>query len=469
MIVENHFGALMTLKIYSPYNETFVDEVPITPPESAEKALSLAYETFKNRSEWLPISTRLDILEKTHQILQTEKTSLIRTAVLEGGKPWADSSIEMDRALQGIQTAIGVLRALKGEQIPMELTSGTQNRLAYTYREPVGPVFAISAFNHPLNLIIHQVIPAIATGCPVLIKPANKTPISCFNIVNALYEAGLPRAFCQVLICDHTIAEKIASDPRISFLSFIGSANVGWHLRSKLAPGTHCTLEHGGAAPVIVEPDADLEKTVPLLVKGGFYHAGQVCVSVQRVFVHKNILDTFCEQMVKHTQALQTGDPLDPNTEVGPLISPREVNRVEEWILEAISKGAHVLCGAKKLSLTCYAPTLLLNPPADCLVSQEEIFGPVVCIYSYDDCDKAIQLANDVPFSFQSAVFTQNLNVAHEIVQKLEATTVMINDHSAFRADWMPFGGRKRSGLGVGGIPYSMKDMTFEKLWVLKF
>jgi acyl-CoA reductase-like NAD-dependent aldehyde dehydrogenase len=458
----------MTLAIYSPYNEALVDEVPFTPPESIEHAITLAYETFKNRSEWLPVAARLEILEKTHHLLQREKTALIRTAVLEGGKPWADSSIEMDRALQGIQTAIATLRSCKGEQIPMELTSGTQNRLAYTYREPVGVVFAISAFNHPLNLIIHQVIPAIATGCPVLIKPAQKTPISCFNIVNTLYEAGLPRAFCQVLICNHSIAEKIASDPRISFLSFIGSANVGWHLRSKLAPGTHCVLEHGGAAPVIVEPDANLEKTIPLLVKGGFYHAGQVCVSVQRVFVHKTIIEIFCEQMVKHTQTLQVGDPLDPHTEVGPLINPGEVNRVEEWVLEAISKGTHVLCGAKKLSLTCYAPTLLLNPPSHCLVSQKEIFGPVVCIYSYEDRETAIQLANEVPFSFQSAVFTQDINVAYEIVQKLEATTVMINDHSAFRADWMPFGGRKHSGLGVGGIPYTMRDMTFEKLWVLK-
>lgn len=458
----------MTQKVYSPFDESFIDEVPTTSPDTAEKAVALAYETFKDRSEWLKPHKRIEILESTHAILLREKESLIKTAVLEGGKPWVDSSIEMERALQGIQVAIESIYHLTGKQIPMELTTATDRRLAYTYREPVGPVFAISAFNHPLNLIIHQVIPAVATGCPVIIKPASKTPISCFNIVNALYEAGLPRQFCQPMVCDHATTEKIASDSRISFLSFIGSALLGWHLRSKLAPGTQCALEHGGTAAVLVEPDANLEQAIPLLVKGGFYHAGQVCVSVQRIFVHESILETFCQKIVEKTTALSTGDPLSPTTDVGPLISPREVNRVEEWVLEAISHGSQVLCGAKKLSFTCYAPTILLNPTENALVSHEEIFGPVVCIYSYHDRQKAIQMANQNPFSFQAAIFTQNLEVAYEAVQQLEATAVMINDHTAFRADWMPFGGRKHSGLGVGGIPYTMKDMSYEKLWVLK-
>jgi len=458
----------MSQKIYSPFDEAYIDEVPITQEDSAEKALSLAYETFKDRSVRLPLYERIEILEKTHAILQAERESLIKTAILEGGKPLVDSVIEMDRALQGIKIAISAISTLTGEEIPMGLTQSSNNRVAYTYREPGGPVFAISAFNHPLNLIIHQIIPAVITGCPVLIKPATKTPLSCFNIVNALYEAGLPREWCQTLICSHSITEKIATDPRINFLSFIGSAKLGWHFRTKLAPGVHCALEHGGAAPVIIEPDADLEKTVPLLVKSGFYHAGQVCVSTQRIFVHEDIFNVFCKMLSEQTQQLTVGDPLDPLTDVGPLISPSEVNRIEEWVLEAISQGAEVLCGAKKLSLTCYAPTILLNPPSTALVSREEIFGPVLCVYSYKTQQEAIARANNVPFSFQAAIFTQNINMAHSLVQQLEATTVMINDHTAFRIDWMPFGGRKHSGLGVGGIPYTMRDMTFEKLWVMK-
>lgn len=459
----------MSQKVYSPFDESYIDEVPITKEDSAEKTLSLAYETFKDRSEWLPLYERIEILEKTHAILQTEKESLIKTAILEGGKPWIDSVVEMDRALQGIKIAISAVNQLNGEEIPMGLTPSSSHRIAYTHREPTGPVFAISAFNHPLNLIIHQIIPAIITGCPVLIKPATKTPLSCFSVVNALYEAGLPRQWCQALVCDHATTEKIAADSRINFLSFIGSAKLGWHLRAKLAPGVHCALEHGGVAPVIVEPDANLEKAIPLLVKGGFYHAGQVCVSTQRIFVHESILGVFCEKFAEQTQKLIVGDPLNHVTDVGPLISPSEVNRVEEWVLQAISQGAEVLCGAKKLSLTCYAPTILLNPPLTTLVSREEIFGPVVCVYGYKDREQAISAANNVPFAFQAAVFTQNINIAHEFVSRLEATTVMVNDHTAFRADWMPFGGRKHSGLGVGGIPYTMRDMTFEKLWAVKF
>ena len=352
----------MALKIYSPFDETLIDEVELTSKETAEKFVALADATFKDRKKWLKPYERIEILSKTLGILRREKELLIKTAVLEGGKPWIDSEIEMERALQGIQIAVQTLQSSHGQEIPMGLTQSSADRIAYTYREPVGPVFAVSAFNHPLNLIVHQVIPAVATGCPVLVKPASKTPLSCFHIVNALYEAGLPTQWCHVLLSDHATTEKIVQDERIAFLSFIGSAKLGWHLRSKLAPGAHCTLEHGGAAPVIIAPDAEITASIPALIKGGFYHAGQVCVSVQRIFVHESIASSFCEQLVAKTTALVVGDPLNPKTEVGPLVSPAEVNRMEEWVLEAISAGAEVLCGAKKLSLSCYAPTILLIP-----------------------------------------------------------------------------------------------------------
>jgi acyl-CoA reductase-like NAD-dependent aldehyde dehydrogenase len=333
----------------------------------------------------------------------------------------------------------------------------------------MGVVAAISAFNHPLNLIVHQIAPAIAVGCPVIIKPAPATPLSCLELVKLLRQAGLPEVWCQTLITDdNALAESLATDSRIAFLSFIGSAKVGWYLRSKLAPGTRCALEHGGAAPVIVDRSADLSKAIESIVKGGYYHAGQVCVSVQRIFVHKEILTPFMEQYAARVKLLRVGDPLLKETEVGPLIHPREAQRVESWINEAVAKGAK-LFGGGRISDTTLIPSVLLNPPVDAKVSQLEIFGPVTCVYEYTELDRAIEIANSLPFSFQASVFSKELAPALRAAQRFEAATVLINDHTAFRTDWMPFAGHKQSGYGTGGIPYSMKDMTQEKMIVLRY
>jgi acyl-CoA reductase-like NAD-dependent aldehyde dehydrogenase len=227
-------------------------------------------------------------------------------------------------------------------------------------------------------------------------------------------------------------------------------------------------LEHGGAAPVIVEKDADIQEMLPLLLKGGFYHAGQVCVSVQRIFVHESIVEKVANGLATLASQLVVGDQMDEKTEVGPLISPKEVDRVEDWVNEAIDGGAKVVCGGKRISDTCFEPTILLNPLMDAKVSTLEIFGPVVCVYSYADREDAIEIANSLDVHFQAAIFTKNLDVAISSVKKLNATAVMVNDHTAFRVDWMPFGGRDVSGIGMGGIQYSMQEMTREKLMVIK-
>lgn len=270
------------------------------------------------------------------------------------------------------------------------------------------------------------------------------------------------------MVCDNENSEKLVTDDRTSYLSFIGSGNVGWFLRSKLSPGTRCALEHGGVAPVIVEADADFEPMIDSLLKGGFYHAGQVCVSVQRIFAHEDICERLAEKLSAKAGELVVGDPLDQKTEVGPLILPREVDRVEAWVDEAKNQGARVLCGGHRLSDTCYAPTVLLDPPEDAKVSQLEIFGPVVCVYSYKDRQDAIKRANALPYAFQASIFTKSLDTALDAVKQLNATAVMVNDHTAFRVDWMPFGGRDSSGIGMGGIQYSMHAMTREKLMVFK-
>jgi len=454
------------LKVHSPYDGHLIKEIALDDESRIKEALDIAHRL--EQSEPLPAHERISILNKTADLVETRADEYARQSAEEGGKPLIDSRIELARAVQGIRDAANSLGQITGHEIPMNLTASSKNRMAFTTREPIGIVAAVSAFNHPFNLIVHQVIPGVAVGCPIIVKPASTTPLSCLNLVNCLYEAGLPKEWAQVIICKGVLAEKIVTDPRVSFLTFIGSGKVGWSLRSKLAEGTRCALEHGGAAPVIVEPDADLDDTIPLLAKGGFYHAGQVCVSVQRVFVHEDIVESFSNKLVSIAKKLVVGDPTDDKTEVGPLIQDKEVDRIHSWGEEAKKAGGKILTGGNKIGNTCYEPTVILNPPYDINVSQCEIFGPVINIYSYKNRDEAIKLANNVPFSFQAAVFTRDINAALASAKDLNAAAVMINDHTAFRVDWMPFAGRKASGLGVGGIQHSMMEMTEEKLIVFR-
>jgi len=457
-----------TLKIVRPYDQSLICEIPIDSAESVIHALDNAHKLFQDRSRWLEPWQRIEILERVAGLMQEQVESLTQTALNEGGKPYTDSRIEVLRAIDGVKIAVKTIASLAGKQIPMGLTETTQNRIAFTTREPVGVVVSISAFNHPLNLIIHQTVTAFAAGCPVVIKPATTTPLSCLAFVDLLKEAGMPEHWCQAVVCDNDAAEQLATDSRVGFLSFIGSAKVGWYLRSKLAAGTRCALEHGGVAPVIVDRSADFETMVPLLLKGGFYHAGQVCVSVQKVFVHEDDCEDLASALVKGANNLIVGDPASEQTEVGPLILPRQVDRMETWVNEAVASGGTLLCGGKRISDSCFQPTIILNPADTAGVSCEEIFGPVICLYTYPDMEQAITTANSLDVHFQAAVFTRDINVAMECVKKLNATAVMVNDHTAFRADWMPFGGRDSSGLGIGGIPCSIHDMTREKLMIIK-
>ena len=283
-----------------------------------------------------------------------------------------------------------------------------------------------------------------------------------------LYEAGLPEEWCRFAPCKSDVAEQMVTDSRVAFFSFIGSGAVGWRLKSKLAPGTRCALEHGGVAPVVVDDCADLNSMIPALVKGGFYHSGQVCVSVQRVYVPQDMAAAVAQAIADRAAQLKVGNAILEETECGPLVNPNEVNRVEQWVNEAVAGGAQVLSGGSKLGNTTYAPTVLLNPPRDAKVSTQEVFGPVVCVFGTDSLSDAIAQANSLPVAFQAAVFTQKLSVAMRCVREIDATAVMVNDHTAFRVDWMPFAGRRQSGYGVGGIGHTLRDMTQEKMSVIK-
>lgn len=456
------------LKVFSPFDSHLIKEIPWTTSDEIEYTLTRAYELSKNTKNVIPAWRRIEILHKVVEIMNSRKEELAVMAAKEGGKPYIDSKVEVDRAIGGVKIAIETIGNLQGEQIPMGHTKSSVERIAFTIKEPIGVVVSISAFNHPLNLVIHQTVTAIAAGCPVIIKPALTTPLSCLEFMQILEEAGLPEGWCTCVICNNEMAEKLATDSRVAYLSFIGSAKVGWYLRSKLSPGTRCALEHGGVAPVIVEPDADVNQLVPAVIKGGMYHAGQVCVSVQRVFIHKNIINEVIDKMTMSADGLIVGDPVDHSTEVGPLILPQEVDRVEDWVNKAASGGGKILCGGKRISKYSYEPTILLNPPLDALVSTQEIFGPVICLYEYTDLEMAIKIANSLPMAFQASVFTKNIDTAMYVSKSLNASSVLINDHTAFRVDWMPFGGRNSSGIGIGGIPYSIKEMTQEKLIVIK-
>ncbi|MFK8082556.1 MAG: aldehyde dehydrogenase family protein [Granulosicoccus sp.] len=456
------------LAVNNPFDGQLLQHVELNTAADVELALTRAHALFSDRSGWLPAYQRVEILERAAAIMSERVEELTRLAASEGGKPYSDSKVEVHRAINGLKLAIEHIPQIKGEQIPMGHTQSSANRLAFTQREPIGVVSSISAFNHPLNLIVHQTVPAIAIGAPVIIKPAQTTPLSCLRFVQILKEAGLPDGWCQALVVDNEHAGPLVSDERINFFSFIGSAAVGWMLRSRLSPGTRCALEHGGAAPVIVDKSARLDSMIDSLLKGGFYHAGQVCVSVQRVYVHESICQKLADSLAAAAARLRVGDPMDADTEVGPLILPKEVNRVADWVEQARQGGAQILCGGRKLSETCYAPTVILNPGETANVSQKEIFGPVVCIYSYADKADAIARANALPVAFQAAIYTNDLTDALDTSNKLNATAVMVNDHTAFRVDWMPFGGRDESGIGMGGIQYSMHEMTREKMLVIK-
>ncbi|MEM1247585.1 MAG: aldehyde dehydrogenase family protein [Acidobacteriota bacterium] len=455
--------------VTAPYDGAVLAKVETSEPAAHDRALATAASWFAERGNRLNVTERCAVLRRAAELMQERFEDLAVGAAAEGGKPLEDSRIEVARAIDGLHLCIETIRSEPGDAIPMAGTAAGEGRLAVTTREPIGIVVAVSAFNHPLNLIVHQVGAAVAAGCPVVVKPADDTPLSCLRFVAILHEAGLPPESCQAIVSDSLeSAEKLVTDERVDFFSFIGSARVGWMLRSKLSPGTRCALEHGGAAPLFLAEDADLDVAVESVAKGGFYHAGQVCVSVQRVFADATIARPFAERLATRAGALRLGDPTDPATEVGPLIRPREVERVAQWVDEALAAGAERLVGGEALSDSLYPCTVLYDPPADAKVTTQEIFGPVVCVVPYEDLDAAIDQANSLPFAFQGAVLTGSVETAMRVYRRLDASAIMVNDHTAFRIDGMPFAGLKQSGLGIGGIPHTIRDMSFEKMLVIK-
>ena len=454
--------------VHSPWNLKKIANVECINKKDANTILNIASKMFTDESEYLDKISRLKILKKSKNLLLKRSKDFAKLIALEGGKPLKDAIVEVKRAINGLELCAEALKNSHGREIPMSLNTSSLNKMAFTRKFPVGPVFAISAFNHPLNLIVHQVGPAVAAGCPIIIKPSIDTPCTCYEFVKLLIESGLPEGFCQMINTNnHATTQYLVSDSRISFFSFIGSADVGWKLKSMLSPGTKCAMEHGGVASVIIDKDVNLKNILPSLIRGSFYHAGQVCVSIQKIIVHEDIIEDFLNSLKHLIGKIKVGDPSNINTDVGPLIRPGEIKRVDRIIKEAIQEGAELICGGEPKSKTTYKCTVLRNPKKSSAVSQKEIFGPVVSVYSYNEINNAIDIANHDKYAFQSSVYTSNIDTAMHCYEKLEAKAVFINEQTAFRVDWMPFGGIKSSGEGVGGIEYTFSDLFYDKLLII--
>ncbi|HIG57648.1 MAG TPA: aldehyde dehydrogenase family protein [Candidatus Handelsmanbacteria bacterium] len=452
-------------EVVSPYTGEVIAEVEQADDAAVEAGLVQAEETFK--AGVLPPYQRADILHNLAAQMKDRHEELSLTIAQEGGKPLKDARVEVTRAVNTVRLSAEEATQIDGEQQAMGGTAGNENKITLTLREPIGVVSSISAFNHPVNLIAHQVAPPLAAGNSVVLKPSGDTPISALKLGEMLQKAGLPAGYLSILPCEPPVAQTLATDPRINYLSFIGSAKVGWHLRRVAADGTRVGLEHGGNAPAIVAADADLQKTAQVCLPGGYYHAGQVCVSVQRLYLHRSIADQFIDIYKPMVESLIVGDPTLPETGVGPLIRPREVERVKSWVDAAVAEGAEIVTGGEVLEHNCFQPTLLKNVQEGMDVVDKEVFGPVVSVIVYDDIEEAVAGANAGPNGFQAAVFTQDINTGLHAAKKLDFSAVMLNDSTAFRVDWMPFGGRHSSGLGMGGVKYSIEEMTQLKLIVL--
>jgi glyceraldehyde-3-phosphate dehydrogenase (NADP+) len=432
--------------------------------QEADLAIAAAVQAFASM-RLLPAHVRAAGLERICLALIARRDEFARTMTRESGKPITDARREVDRAIQTFTVSAEEARRLPGEVIPLDRSPGMDTYLGMTRRVPVGPVLGITPFNFPLNLVAHKVAPALAAGNPILLKPAPQTPLTALLLGELVQQAGLPAGAFSVLPCDNAVAEQMVLDPRFKVLSFTGSAAVGWMLKAK-AGKKRVLLELGGNAGVIVEPDADLELAAQRCAAGGFSYAGQTCISVQRIVIHEQVYDSFVQKLVKLVAALKTGDPADDTTFVGPLIDGKAARRVETWIEEAVSQGARVLTGGKRVG-SLVEPTVLADVMPSMKVSCQEVFGPVVTVARYRRFQDAVESLNSSDFGLQAGIFTQDVDRIFRAYRDLEVGAVLANEVPTWRADHMPYGGVKDSGLGREGVRYAIEDMTELRLLVL--
>ncbi len=452
------------LTVRFPYNGEVVAEVCQASDADLEDAVRAAERGFAITRK-LPAHARSRILYALLDQMEKRTEDLIETLIMEGGKARKIALGEVARAKETVRVAAEEAKRIGGEIVPLDWTEAGEKRFGFMRRLPLGPVLGIAPFNYPLNLACHKLAPAIAAGNSFILKPASSTPLSGLLLGEMVLEAGFPPEAISVVVCRGSKAEKLVADPRIAFFTFTGSSEVGWHLKS-VSGRKRVGLELGGNAAAIVHEDAKLDYAISRITMGGFANAGQNCISVQRVLLHRPIYNRALEGLLDKIGALKVGDPRDPATDVGPMIDAKAAAEAYEKVEEAVQGGAKIALGGR-CEGTLFEPTVLVDTKPDMRVNREELFAPVITVAPYDDFDEAIRLANDTDFGLQSGVFTQNINRVLRAFEEIEVGGLQVNDVSTFRVDQMPYGGVKGSGVGREGPRYAIEEMTEMKLLVI--
>jgi len=454
-----------TLEVRSPYDGRLVGTTFRPTEGDVEDAVNAAVNAAGEIGS-LPTYKRSEILRNIQNGIVRRREEFAETITLEAGKPIKDSRREVERAAHLMGLAAEEVKRTGGELFPLDLLESAKGYVALTGRFPLGPILGITPFNFPINLVCHKLAPAIAGGNAIIIKPTSATPLTALLLAGVVREAGLPAGALSVLPCDTAVAEKMVKDDRLKMLTFTGSAQVGWRLKA-MAGKKKVVLELGGNAGAIVDKDADLELAARRSAYGAFVYSGQTCISLQRIYVHKGIYTPFLSKLMEGVKALKMGDPMQEETRIGPLVSQGAVERLDGWVREALSLGASALVGGKPVSDRFFEPTILVDVSPEMKVCCEEVFGPLVTVSPFDSFEQALEEVNRSRYGLQAGVFTRDLQRAFLAYKTLEVGSVIINDVPTFRADHMPYGGVKDSGLGREGIKYAIEEMTEPRLLVL--
>jgi acyl-CoA reductase-like NAD-dependent aldehyde dehydrogenase len=460
--------ASSTIAVKAPFDGHTIEEVPATDSAGVDRAVARAHTMLRAvRAGEFPAWKRAEVLDRAAGALRERIDDFARTIALESAKPIRTARVEAQRAVSTLTFSAVEARTLAGHMVPMEGSEAGAGKLAFTLRTPIGVIGAISPFNFPLNLVAHKVGPAIAAGAPVVLKPASSTPLSAIALARLLAECGLPDGFLTLTIgAGSTVGDALVNHDDIAMITFTGSPDVGWGIRAR-APRKKVGLELGNNAPVIIEPDGDWRRAAQLIKTAGFSHAGQSCISTQRILVHESIESSFTDALAAEVRQLVVGDPLDEKTDVSALITISERDRVCDWVGEAVRDGARVVTGGD-IDGTMLQPTILTDVADEMKVSALEVFGPVVAISSYRDFDTALARANDTRYGLQASVFTARIDRALQAVHELDFGGVLVNEVPTYRADQMPYGGLRDSGNTHEGPAYAVREMTHERLAVIQ-
>lgn len=452
------------VEVRNPFNDSVVGTTFLAQPKDLELALTSALEIFPELKR-TPTFTRAQWLHDLSAAMRDERETLIELIAMECGKPVKEAATEVDRGIFTAENAAEEAKRMDGDVIPLDLLPSSKGRFGIVRRFPVGPIAGISPFNFPLNLALHKVAPALATGNPIVLKPPTLAPLTMLFVASLIDRIGVLKGAVSILPMTRETGDAMVADDRFKLLSFTGSPGVGWKMKER-AGKKKVVLELGGNAGVLVDDDADVDYAVSRIRVGAYSYAGQTCISVQRIFVHQARYDEVREKVLEASKSLKQGDPLDPETELGPMIERKHAKRAQSWVEDAVAAGANVLTGGHARE-SFFEPTIIENAPTDALVCTQEAFAPLVTLFPVESFGEGIRRLNDSDYGLQAGVFTNRLENALAAFEEIEAGGVMINDIPSYRIDHMPYGGVKESGLGREGPRYAMEDMTEPRLMMI--